>query len=139
MVKVPAGVRLAARTVNGAIDASGLTADAEAETVNGSITIETAGVARAETVNGSVQASMGRADWASDLAFKTVNGSIDLTLPRAAATTVDAETVNGRIASDFAVDGGRITKRHLSGTINGGGRALSLETVNGSIQISQGR
>jgi DUF4097 and DUF4098 domain-containing protein YvlB len=139
VVTVPAGVRLAARTVNGAIDASGLTADAEAETVNGSITVRTSGVARAETVNGSVDASMGRADWSSDLAIKTVNGSIDITLPASASTTVDAETVNGRIESAFTVDGGRSTKRHLSGTIGGGGRGLSLETVNGSIHISQGR
>lgn len=138
VVKVPAGVRLAARTVNGAIEASGLSADAEAETVNGSVRVETTGVARAETVNGSVQASMGRADWSSDLAFKTVNGSIRLTLPRAASTTVDAETVNGSIETDFELTGVKATKRTLRGTIGGGGRGLSLETVNGSIHINQG-
>lgn len=139
VVKVPAGVRFVARTVNGAIDASGLTADTEAETVNGSVTVQTSGTARAETVNGSVQASMGRADWTSELAIKTVNGSIEVTLPASASTTVDAETVNGRIESEFAVDGGRATKRRLTGTIGGGGRGLALETVNGSIHISQGR
>jgi len=138
VVKVPAGVRLAARTVNGAVDASGLSADADAETVNGSVRIETAGAARAQTVNGSVQARMGRADWSSGLEIKTVNGSIRITLPAAASTTVDAETVNGRIETDFAVEGGRATKRRLTGTIGGGGRGLSLETVNGSITISQG-
>jgi hypothetical protein len=137
VVKVPAGVRVAARTVNGAIEATGLAADAAAETVNGSITLETSGTARAETVNGSVQVSMGRADWTSDVAIKTVNGSIDVTLPRSASTTVDAETVNGRIGSDFPVDGGQATKRRLTGTIGAGGRGLALETVNGSIQISQ--
>lgn len=139
VVKVPAGVRLAAHTVNGAVDASGLTADAEAETVNGSVRIETSGVARAQTVNGSVQASMGRADWSSDVEIKTVNGSIRLTLPLTANTTVDAETVNGSIETDFAVEGGKVTRRRLTGTIGGGGRALSLETVNGSIHIRQGR
>ena len=138
VVKVPAGVRLAARTVNGAINASGLSADVDAETVNGSVTVQTSGVARAETVNGSVQASMGRADWSSDLEIKTVNGSIRVTLPFAASTTVDAETVNGRIDTDFAVSDGTATRRRLKGTIGGGGRALSLETVNGSIHISQG-
>ncbi len=139
VVTVPAGVRVRARTVNGAVEATGLSADTDVETVNGSITVQTSGVARAETVNGSVGARMGRADWASDLSIKTVNGSIDVTLPPSASTTVDAETVNGRIESDFAVDGMKATKRHLTGTIGGGGRALSLETVNGSIQINQGR
>jgi DUF4097 and DUF4098 domain-containing protein YvlB len=138
VVKVPAGVRLAARTVNGAINASGLSADADAETVNGSVTVQTSGVARAETVNGSVEASMGRADWSSDLDIKTVNGSIHVTLPATASTTVDAETVNGRIDSDFPVSDGTKTKRRLKGTIGGGGRAMSLETVNGSIHISDG-
>jgi hypothetical protein len=138
VVKVPAGVRLAARTVNGAVDASGLTADADAETVNGSVKVETNGVARAQTVNGSVQASMGRADWPSDLGIKTVNGSIRVTLPRSASATVDAETVNGSIETDFAVEGGKATKRRLTGTIGSGGRALTLETVNGSIHINQG-
>lgn len=138
VVKVPAGVRLAARTVNGAVDASGLSADADVETVNGSVKVQTSGVARAQTVNGSVQASMGRADWSSDLEIKTVNGSIRVTLPKAASTTVDAETVNGSIVSDFSLSGGTVTRRRLKGTIGGGGRAMSLETVNGSIHISQG-
>lgn len=137
VVKVPAGVRLAARTVNGAIEASGLSADVDAETVNGSVTVQTSGVARAQTVNGSVQASMGRADWSSDLEIKTVNGSIRITLPPAASTTVDAETVNGSIVSDFSVSDGTVTRRRLTGTIGGGERAMSLETVNGSIHIGQ--
>ncbi len=94
--EVPAGVRLLARTVNGAVDASGLSADADAE---------------------------------------TVNGSIRVSLPKAASTTVDAETVNGSIVSDFSVSGGTVTRRRLKGTIGGGGRAMSLETVNGSIHL----
>jgi hypothetical protein len=138
VVKVPAGVRLVARTVNGAVAASGLTDDVDAETVNGSVKVETAGVARAETVNGSVNAKMGRADWDADLAFKTVNGSIRVTLPASASTAVDAEVVNGSIESEFAVQGGRVAKRRLTGTIGGGGRNLSLETVNGSIVIAEG-
>ena len=135
-VKVPTGVKVVARTVNGAVEAAGLTGDVDAETVNGSIKVETTGVARGETVNGSVNAVMGRADWESDLEFKTVNGSIRVTLPASASTTVDAEVVNGSISSEFAVAGGKIAKRHLTGTIGAGGRAMSLETVNGSITIA---
>lgn len=140
VVRVPARVRLHARTVNGSVDASGLSADADAETVNGSVKLETTGVARARTVNGSVSATMGRADWSSDLAFKTVNGSIRVNLPATTGATLDAGVVNGRIVSDFEVSDRRATKRRLTGTIGGGGRGLSLETVNGSIHIgSSGR
>ena len=135
VVKVPAGVRLIARTVNGAVDASGLSGDVDAETVNGSVKVQTTGTARAQTVNGSVNASMGRADWSNEVEFKTVNGSIHVALPAVANTTIDAETVNGRIQSDFEVSNGTTTRRRLSGTIGSGGRAMSLETVNGSIHI----
>ena len=137
VVKVPAGVHLVARTVNGAVEASGLGADVDAETVNGSVKVETAGVARAETVNGSVNAKMGRADWNGDLAFETVNGSIRVMLPPSASTAVDAEVVNGSIESEFAVEGGRVAKKRLTGTIGSGGRSLNLETVNGSIVIAR--
>jgi len=136
VVKVPRGVKVVARTVNGEVEAAGLTGDVEAETVNGSIKLETTGVARGETVNGSVNAVMGRADWESDLEFKTVNGSIRVTLPSSASTTVDAEVVNGSISSEFAVEGGKVAKRHLTGTIGSGGRGMTLETVNGSITIA---
>jgi DUF4097 and DUF4098 domain-containing protein YvlB len=138
LVRAPRGAKLVAKTVNGAVEAAGFEEDVEATTVNGSVKIETAGVARAETVNGSVNAVMGRADWTSDLEFKTVNGSIRVTLPASASATVDAETVNGSIQSDFQVEGGRVAKRRLTGTIGGGGRGLSLETVNGSITIASG-
>ena len=137
-VRAPRGVKVVAKTVNGAVEAAGLDEDVEATTVNGSVKIETTGVARAETVNGSVNAVMGRADWNSDLEFKTVNGSIRVTLPSSVSTTVDAETVNGSISSDFAVEGGRVARRRLTGTIGGGGRSMSLETVNGSITLASG-
>ena len=53
-VKVPAGVRFVGKTVNGGISASGIAADAEAETVNGGVDIDAAGTARATTVNGGI-------------------------------------------------------------------------------------
>ncbi len=144
-VKVPAGVALAAHTVNGEVEAVGLEGDVEAKTVNGSIQVSTSGHAQAETVNGSIRASAGRADWSGDAEFKTVNGSITVTLPSSTAAEVRAATVNGSIDTDFPLSlngglklgGGRM--RHLSGTINGGGRSLEMETVNGSIHLKQGQ
>src|SRR5204863_2098886 len=60
-VRVPAGVRFVGRTVNGDVGAADLTGDVEANTVNGSIRISTAGYAEAQTVNGEIVASLGRA------------------------------------------------------------------------------
>jgi len=135
-VRVPAGVRFVARTVNGGIEAEGLNADVVARTVNGDVQLSTDGRAEAETVNGSVTATVGQADGTQPLTFKTVNGSIEVALPQAASASLRASTVNGDIQSDFPLHGDtRISRRALSGTIGSGGRPLALDTVNGSIHI----
>jgi len=136
-VRVPAGVNFNGRTVNGEVKARDLGADVDAKTVNGAISVSTAGFARAQTVNGSITAAMGRADWPAGLDFKTVNGTIDLTLPASLSARVEAKTLNGEITTDFPLTvTGAFSRRRLSGTIGAGGeRQLNLETVNGSVQI----
>jgi hypothetical protein len=135
-VRVPAGVRFAGRTVNGKVSADGLSADVEATTVNGSINLSTTGLAQAHTVNGSINVTMGRADWPGEMEFKTVNGGINVSFPASLSAEVEAGTTNGDISTDFPLTvQGRFGRRHLSGTIGGGGRELRLETVNGSVQI----
>lgn len=137
-VKVPAGVRFVGRTVNGGISASGLSADAEATTVNGGVEIEAGGTARATTVNGGISARLGRADWDGLLKLTTVNGGIDVAVPDGLNAEVKASTVNGDIQTDFPVTmSGRISKRHIQGTIGSGGRQLEMETVNGSIELKK--
>lgn len=135
-VRVPKGVRFTGRTVNGGVTAADLEADVDASTVNGGVKLDTRGNARAETVNGSISASVGRTDWTGSVAFKTVNGGITLSMPEDAAADVKAETVNGSIDTDFPLTvKGKFSSRRLSGTIGAGGRALELETVNGSIKL----
>lgn len=139
VVKVPAGVTFVARTVNGSVDALGIGGDVDAHTVNGGIHVTAAGLAQAETVNGSIKATLGRSDGAEALDFKTVNGSIAVELPAEVNADVKAATVNGDIESDFPLTvKGRTTARRLSGTLGNGGRALTLETVNGSIRLKRG-
>src|SRR5437773_6383823 len=100
-VRVPAGVRFLGKTVNGDVAAADLSGDVEANTVNGSIRISTAGYAEAQTVNGEIVASLGRATWSDALEFRTVNGGITLDLPAGLSTEVRAKTVNGDIQTDF--------------------------------------
>jgi DUF4097 and DUF4098 domain-containing protein YvlB len=135
-VRVPSGVRFNGRTVNGRVEANNLTADVDAATVNGDVEVTTTGLARAKTVNGSITAVMGHADWTDDLVFKTVNGSIDVSMPASLSAEVEVKTLNGEISSDFPLTvRGTFSRRHMSGTIGGGGRSLQLETVNGSVNI----
>jgi hypothetical protein len=135
-VKVPAGVRFVGRTVNGGIEASGITADAEARTVNGGVALDATGTARAETVNGGITARLGRADWAGALVLKTVHGGIEMRLPEGLNADDKASTVNGDIQTGFPLTvTGKISRRKLEGTIGSGGRLLELSTVNGGIEL----
>ncbi len=139
-VTVPAGVRFVGRTVNGGIEASGITADAEAHTVNGGVELEATGTAHAETVNGGISARLGRTDWTGSLNLKTVNGGIEMTMPDGLSADVRASTVNGEIETDFPLTvTGRISRRKLEGTIGSGGRLLELSTVNGGIALRKGK
>jgi hypothetical protein len=136
VVSVPPGVNFVGRNVNGEVVARGMPEDAEVHTVNGQVVVEASGHTVARTVNGSIHSSMGRADWTGDAEFSTVNGSITLELPASTGAEVEARTVNGGIETDFPLEvSGRYSRRRLSGTIGGGGRKLSLETVNGAIQL----
>ena len=138
VVRVPDGVKFVGRTVNGDVEASELDADADVSTVNGSVTVATRGFAEASTVNGDVTATVGRADWTGPANFKTVNGTVTLTLPADVNADVRASTVNGDIETDFPLTiTGRFGPRRLNGTIGRGGRSLSLETVNGGIRIKK--
>ena len=136
-VQVPAGVRFTARTVNGEVEARDLDADAEAHTVNGSVTLETRGRGEATTVNGSVRARLGSMGVREALDFSTVNGSIVLELPADAGAEVAARNVNGGIETDFPITIQRagFMGHRLHGTIGRGGPRLDLSTVNGSIQL----
>jgi hypothetical protein len=137
-VRVPSGVRFLARTVNGMVEAKSLEGDAEAHTVNGNVSLSTAGNAQGETVNGSIVASMGRIN--SALKFSTVNGGITLEMPACANARVHVNTVNGRINTDFHLAVRRqLVGKRAYGLIGHGGPQLSIATVNGSISLRRSR
>jgi DUF4097 and DUF4098 domain-containing protein YvlB len=135
-VRVPRGVLFTGRTVNGTVRATGMTADVDATTVNGSVRVATTGLAQASTVNGSINVRMGRANWSDVLEFKTVNGGIMVELPNDLSTEVHASTVNGSLSSDWPMTvRGKWGPRRMNGRIGNGGRELALESVNGDIEL----
>ena len=137
-VHVPRGVELSAGTVNGDVLARGMTARVSGRSVNGTVEIETAaGEAEGESVNGSVHAIV-RGEGREALRFSSVNGAVDVTLPRGINADFDAATVNGSITSDFEITlqgGVSLHRQRLQGRIGQGGRTLRLNTVNGSIRL----
>jgi hypothetical protein len=137
-VRVPDGVHVTLRTVNGGLTAEGLTGAVMATTVNGSITARsTGGPVHAKTVNGSIRAATG-ALGRDDLRYETVNGSITLELPANAHADFDLSTVNGGVSTDFPVTiQGAISRKRLRGSVGDGGRLLKASTVNGGIALKR--
>jgi hypothetical protein len=139
-VRLPQGVRLIARTVNGGITADSLSGDVDAATVNGSVSISTTGTAQARTVNGSIRARLLQPFWRKPQEFSAVNGGISIQIPPHARASVKAETRNGRIVSEVPDFRGSATDKTLDGSIGGGGgvhNPLVVRTLNGGIELRQ--
>jgi hypothetical protein len=136
-VRVPAGVKVGAHSVNGEVRVEGVAAEVDAESVNGSVVVSTlGGPVNASTVNGSVRASMGRFNLNSDLRFSSVNGSVIAEFANEINAEVDLSTVNGRFLTDFPVTiSGRIDPRRLRATLGKGGPRIRLSTVNGNVEL----
>jgi hypothetical protein len=135
-VRVPAGVRLVARTVDGDVDAVSLGGDVEACSVLGSIRISTSRYARAKTVTGSITASLGDANWPGQVEFETVTGEITLRLPAGSNTELHAESTTGNISTEFPLTiQGSLNRQEVNGTIGNGGRKLVLKTITGPIKL----
>ena len=135
-VRVPRGVLFTGKTVNGRVRATGMTADVVANTVNGSVNVSTTGLAEARTVNGSITVRMGRTNWTDHLEFVTVNGGITIEMPGDLSADVHATTVNGSLSSDWPMTiRGKWGPRRMNGKIGNGGRELTLDTVNGDIEL----
>jgi DUF4097 and DUF4098 domain-containing protein YvlB len=103
-VVVPPGVRARLETVNGQVRARDLDGDLKISSVNGNV--EAHGVRRsleAGTVNGTVDAIAVAVSPEASLALSTVNGAVLLTLPKEARFDLAASTMNGSIASTFAL------------------------------------
>lgn len=139
VVEVPAGSPIHAETVNGSVAVVNAGASVKAESVNGDVSIDGGdGDVQAETVNGSISIRPSGASRQGRWSAEAVNGSVTIDLPAGAGVDVDIETVNGRITSDVPITvSGRMERGELRGRVGAGGRALKVETVNGSVTLRQ--
>jgi hypothetical protein len=136
IVSMPRGVALDVSTVNGALDVAGVTGAVAARTVNGAITVTIGSLPfAARTINGGIDARLDALPaGGAAVELATVNGSIVTDVAPGAGAEVEARTFTGPVESDFELDGPRSGHR-LEGRIGAGGPALSLRTVNGSVQL----
>jgi DUF4097 and DUF4098 domain-containing protein YvlB len=136
-IRAPRSARVSLENVNGHVKVNGVFAGLRAETTNGAVHGEGLGnTVVATTTNGEIKIRMASIG-GDGITLETTNGGIDLKLPAGAKATLAARCVNGGIkVADIPFEkSGEGSRRKLDGAINGGGAAVKLETVNGSIRV----
>lgn len=153
-ITVPAGSSLELSTVNdGDLVVEGVEGELALHNTNGEIRVTGAkGPVSAATVNGDVNVAF-RSDSAiaAPMAFSTLNGDIEVTLPAKLNASFRMSTTNGEIYSDFDIatenlvgptessrEKGRyriVVERAVAGRIGSGGPELLLKTFNGDIVL----
>ena len=141
-VRLPAGVEFEGMIVSGDIRAEGLRSDVSVNTVDGGISVVTTGRAWANTVSGDIEIEM--SDFGGgELDFNTVSGDITLWLPSDFSADVEFSSLSGDFDTDFDMDirskKDRWIGSHIRGTIGGGGRDLSINTVSGDVELLRSR
>ena len=114
------------------------------QTAPGDVVVSTgSGSSNLSGVTGSVRASAGsgritvdgrqEGDWKLD----TGSGSVRVSLPADAAFELDAESNSGGIDIDHPLTvEGRISMKHVIGTVRGGGPLLRIDTGSGGIRVN---
>jgi len=158
-IEAPAHANLVLRTVNGGdILVENVEGDVDAHNTNGGITLNgVAGSVLAVTTNGGVKATLTRVTAQKAMAFTSMNGAVDVTLPASTKANLRLRSDHGDVYTDFDVqlqpqtlptvqentrgDGRyRINRtRSVVGTINGGGPEFELRTFNSNVYVRKGR
>ena len=157
-IEAPARTNLKLSTVNGGeILVENIEGDLTLSNTNGGITMNNvAGIVNAGTTNGNVRASMTRVTADKEMAFTSLNGTVDVTLPPGTKANLRLRSDNGDVYSDFDVQlaasapviqesrssNGRYRisrNRSIVGAINGGGPEFELRTFNSNVYVRKGR
>jgi hypothetical protein len=137
-IKMPAGLHVRAGTTNGGIKLTGISNDVDASTTNGGVNGEgLSGSIDASTTNGGVHLALSKLG-THGLKAETTNGGVSVEIPADTKANVSAHVVNGGLGVDnlSIVNTGEQSRRHLEGTLNGGGPTIELGTTNGGIRLT---
>jgi hypothetical protein len=153
-IQVPAATNLKIQSeLGGKLSVTGIEGDIEVTNLNGSVTLtDVSGSVVTHSTNGKVFVTMKNVTPQKPMAFTSVNGNVDVTLPATTKANLKLRTTNGDIYTDFDVQIATPQIRHvdtfprgphsrsdferaITGTINGGGPDFELRTVNGNVYI----
>jgi hypothetical protein len=156
-LKVPQDATLRLATVNGGtIEVNSLRGEIEVSNVNGEIKLAgVSGNVVANTVNGDLVVTFNSVDGKTPMAFSTLNGKIDVTLPASTKANFKVKSDMGEVYSDFDMEIDKSqpqrNKTSQSGLykisvndwvyakINGGGPEIMMKTMHGNIYIRKAK
>ena len=154
-LKIPQDVHLSLGTVNGGeINVENVRGELEADNVNDKITLTNiSGSVVANTVNGDVTVTFITVDPKAPMAFSTLNGDINVTLPADTKANLKLKSDMGEVYSDFDIDIDKTTSKvnkssepgmykikkddWILGKINGGGPEIMMKNMQGDINIKR--
>ena len=155
-IQVPKKTNLELSTVNnGRILVEAVEGELEISNVNGQIELDdVSGAVVAHTVNGRVLATLRRITPDKPMAFTSLNGAVDVTLPTNVKANVKLRTDNGSAFTDFdlqmlpqpersVIEDSRSSRgryrinvnKVIYGSVNGGGPEIEMRTFNGNIYL----
>jgi DUF4097 and DUF4098 domain-containing protein YvlB len=143
---------------NGVITIDNVDGDMELDNTNGPILMTgVAGTIVANSINGKVQATMTRVTAQKAMAFTSLNGVVDITLPASTKANLRLRSDMGDVFTDFDLQittgskpqvkdnrrggGGRLeleVNKSIQGTINGGGPEIEMRSFNGNVYVRKG-
>jgi hypothetical protein len=114
-----------------------------------------AGAVVAHSVNGKITATMTRVAPDRQMAFTSLNGGVDVTLPASVKANFKLRSDQGDVFTDFDMqmrpapaapeprrEGGRYrieVNNAIYGSVNGGGPEYEMRTFHGNVYVRKGR
>jgi DUF4097 and DUF4098 domain-containing protein YvlB len=155
-IEVPLKANLELTTMNGRITVDEVEGELELSSMNDSIQLNNvAGSVVAHSMNGRVLAVLTRVAPQAAMAFTSMNGTVDVTLPASTKADLKLRSDQGDVFTDFDLqtqqsagststsnNNGRVRlelNRSITGTINGGGPDIELRTLNGRVILRKGK
>jgi hypothetical protein len=135
---VPRHSDLSLESYNGGISISDVSGRIEFEAHNGGVSLDNlGGDVQGRTINGGLSVNLTGARWDGDqLDVETTNGGISLRIPDNYSAHLETGTVNGSFTLGFPVTlQGRISTKHVSLDLGGGGSTVRVMTTNGGVVV----
>jgi hypothetical protein len=164
IIEVPMQTNVDLETVMGSIVVDGIEGELELESVNGTVMLtNVGGSVVAHTVNGKLTATITRPAAQKAMAFTSMNGSVDVTLPAAVKANLKLRSDQGDVYTDFDLQLRRGSARPnpnpnpdidvrrngrtrvidvdnaIYGSVNGGGPDFEMRTFNGNVYVRKAK